>query len=134
MPSSGGIGIVHSIALGSFPQCGKQSSIPAPRTGEHLWSSTKHSLGHALFCAPQALAGQCRARAALSDSDRSTLCCWQSWAIVLHGKPRMLKALLLSLADLEEGKRYPRINPPFLLPLLSSEIGGFEVRGNWSSA
>lgn len=44
----------------------------------------------------------------------------------------MLKALLLSLAGLEEGKRYPRMNPPFLLPLLFSETGGFEVRGGWS--
>lgn len=44
----------------------------------------------------------------------------------------MLKALFLSLAGLEEGKRYPGMNPPFLLPLLSSETGRFEVRGDWS--
>lgn len=27
---------------------------------------------------------------------------------------------------------YPWMNPPFLLALLSSETGGFEVRGDWS--
>lgn len=46
----------------------------------------------------------------------------------------MLRALFLNLAGLEEGKRYPGMNPPFLLPLLSSETGSFEVREGLSLA
>lgn len=85
------------------------------------------------FVLHRLLLGQCRAGASLSDPVRleHTLLLGVM-GVILRGSPSIFKALLLSSADLEEGKRYSWINPPFLLPLPSSETGGFEVRGDWS--
>lgn len=123
MPSSGGI--VLSIALGSVGSilqhleqentCGAVAST--------AWV-TYHSVLHRF------LLHQCRSGAALSDAVRlehivllGVMGCCSAW----QSKDAQVTAP--QLGWLGGRKEVPRINPPFLLPLFSSEIGGFEVRG-----
>lgn len=125
MPSSGGI--VLSIALGSVG-----SSLQNQHPAQETTCGAVPSTAWAMHCSVlhRLLLGQCRAGAALSDTVRlEHTVLLGVMGIVLHGNHRILKALLLSLAGLEEEKRYPQMNPLFLLP---SETGGFEVRGDWS--
>lgn len=122
------MGIVLSVALGSV---GSSLQHPEQEITYGAVPSTAWIMHRSVL--HRFLLGQCRAGAPLSDPARlEHTVLLGVMAVVLHGNPRMLKALLLSLVGLEEGTRYPWMNPPLLLPVLFSETGGFEVRGGWS--
>lgn len=93
MPSSGGI--VLSVALGSVG-----SSLQHQHPEQESTCGAVPSTARVLCFIGSCWASVAQELPCLIHSDW-----WKSWAVVLHGNPRMLKALLLSLASLKEGKR-----------------------------